>query len=62
MVDVAQSAPTDLARLIGVPFDDPDEVIRAAIAELSVPALLMSMVHMTSDLGLLKELPGPLPM
>lgn len=59
MVDVARSAPTDLARLIGVPFDDPDEVIRAAIAELSVPALLMSMVHMTGDLGLLDELPGP---
>jgi 4-hydroxyacetophenone monooxygenase len=58
MVDVAQSAPTDLARLIGVQFDDPDEVIRAAIAELSVPALLMSMVHMTSDLGLFRNCPG----
>src|SRR6202008_4577728 len=25
MVDVAQPAPSDLARFIGVPFDDPDE-------------------------------------
>lgn len=45
--------------LLGVPFDDPDEVIRAAVAEASVPALLMSMVHMTGDLDLLDELPGP---
>lgn len=46
-------------QLIGLPFDDSDEVIRAAIAEASVPALLMSMVHMTGDLTLLDELPGP---
>ena len=59
MVDVAQSAASDVARLLGLPFDDSDEVIRAAIADLSVPALLMSMVHMTGDLGLLRELPGP---
>ncbi|HYB82738.1 MAG TPA: 4-hydroxyacetophenone monooxygenase, partial [Mycobacterium sp.] len=52
-------APSDVARLIGLPFDDDDEVIRAALAEASVPALLMSMVHMTGDLGLLKKLPGP---
>ena len=52
-------APSDVARLIGLPFDDDDEVIRAAVAEASVPALLMSMVHMTGDLGLLKKLPGP---
>jgi 4-hydroxyacetophenone monooxygenase len=51
--------PADLARLIGVPFDDSDDVIRAAVAHASVPALLMSMVHMTGDLGLLEELPGP---
>lgn len=49
----------ELARLTGLPFDDPDEVIRAAIAEASVPALLMSMVHMTGDLAILDELPGP---
>ncbi|WP_322857587.1 NAD(P)/FAD-dependent oxidoreductase [Mycobacterium shigaense] len=45
--------------LLGLPFDDPDDVIRAAVAEASVPALLMSMVHMTGDMGLLDELPGP---
>jgi len=49
----------ELARLTGLPFDEPDDVIRAAIDEASVPALLMSMVHMTGDLGILDELPGP---
>ncbi|MCV7150359.1 flavin-containing monooxygenase [Mycolicibacterium pyrenivorans] len=49
----------ELARLTGLPFDDSDDVIRAAIDEASVPALLMSMVHMTGDLGILDELPGP---
>lgn len=47
------------ARLLGLPFDDTDEVIRAAVDEASVPALLMSMVHMTGDLTLLDELPSP---
>ncbi|RAV03872.1 flavin-containing monooxygenase [Mycolicibacter senuensis] len=51
--------PTDLARLVGLAFDDSDDVIRVAIAQASVPALLMSMVHMTGDLALLEELPGP---
>lgn len=46
-------------RLLGLPFDDSDDVIRAAVAEASVPALLMSMVHMTGDMDLLDELPGP---
>ena len=50
---------TGLRRLIGLPFDDPDDVVRAAVEEASVPALLMSMVHMTGDVGLLDELPGP---
>jgi 4-hydroxyacetophenone monooxygenase len=45
--------------LIGLPFDDADDVIRAAIDEASAPALLMSLVHMTGDLGLLDELPRP---
>ncbi|WP_319449857.1 MULTISPECIES: NAD(P)/FAD-dependent oxidoreductase [unclassified Mycobacterium] len=52
-------AVTDTARLLGLPFDDSDDVIRAAVAEASVPALLMSMVHMTGDMGLLDELPRP---
>ncbi|KUH68918.1 4-hydroxyacetophenone monooxygenase [Mycolicibacterium novocastrense] len=45
--------------LLGQPFDDPDDVIRAAVADASVPALLMSMVHMTGDMGVLDEMPGP---
>ncbi|VEG52859.1 cyclohexanone monooxygenase [Mycolicibacterium aurum] len=49
----------EVARLIGLPFDDDDEVLRSAIDEASVPALLMSMVHMTGDLGILDELPSP---
>ena len=49
----------ECARLAGLPFDDADDVIRAAIDEASVPALLMSMVHMTGDVGILDELPGP---
>ena len=51
----ATNVPADLARLIGLPFDDSDDVIRAAIADASVPALLMSMVHMTGDMGLLER-------
>ena len=49
----------DVQALIGLPFDHSDEVIRTAVEQASVPALLMSMVHMTGDLGLLDELPGP---
>ena len=49
----------DRTRLIGLPFDAGDDVIRAAVAAASVPALLMSMVHMTGDMGLLEELPKP---
>lgn len=45
--------------LLGLPFTDSDDVLRDAIAAASVPALLMSMVHMTGDLGLLDELPKP---
>lgn len=53
------SAPKDLDRLLGLPFDDSDDVIQAAVDQASVPALLMSMVHMTGDMGLLDELPRP---
>ncbi len=49
----------ELVRLTGLPFDDPDDVLRAAIDAASVPALLMSMVHMTGDLSILDELPRP---
>jgi 4-hydroxyacetophenone monooxygenase len=50
---------SDRNTLLGLPFDDADDVIHAAIAEASVPALLMSMVHMTGEVGLLDELPKP---
>ena len=36
-------------RFAGEPFDDSDAVIAAALAEVSVPALLCSLVHMTGD-------------
>jgi len=52
-------AADEMARLIGLPFNDSDDVIRAAVAEASVPSLLMSMVHMAGDMGLLDELPKP---
>jgi 4-hydroxyacetophenone monooxygenase len=55
----ASTVTDDKLRLIGLPFDDGDDVIRAAVAAASVPALLMSMVHMTGDMGLLEELPKP---
>ena len=38
-------------RFAGEPFDDGDEVIAGALAEVSVPALLCSLVHMTGDLS-----------
>lgn len=33
----------------GEPFDDSDEVIAAALTDVSVPALMCSLVHMTGD-------------
>lgn len=48
-----------LDALLGLPFDDSDDVIRDAVSQASVPALLMSMVHMTGDISLLDELPRP---
>lgn len=47
------------ATLLGTPFTSPDPVIRAAVDAASVPALLMSTVHMTGDLQILDELPSP---
>jgi len=38
-------------RFAGEPFDDSDAVIAGALAEVSVPALLCSLVHMTGDLS-----------
>lgn len=33
----------------GIPFDDDDEAIAAALEDVSIPALLCSLVHMTGD-------------
>ncbi len=41
----------------GVPFDDDDASIAAALEDVSVPTLMMSMIHMSGDAGLLD---GPL--
>jgi 4-hydroxyacetophenone monooxygenase len=38
----------------GLPFTDDDATIEAALRDLSVPALLLSMVHMTGDASLLR--------
>jgi len=45
----------------GAPFTDPDEQIASALADVSVPALLMACVHMTDDEDLRRSiLEGPL--
>ncbi|MBX3285229.1 MAG: NAD(P)-binding domain-containing protein [Actinobacteria bacterium] len=41
----------------GIPFDTPDDEIAAALADVSVPTLVMSLVHITGDAELLH---GPL--
>ena len=56
-MDVTTASHADA--LLGLPFNDADDVIREAVEQASVPALLMSIVHMTGDLGLLDELPHP---
>jgi 4-hydroxyacetophenone monooxygenase len=33
----------------GLPFDDDDATIAAALEDVSIPALMCSMVHMTGD-------------
>ena len=33
----------------GLPFDDDDDAIAAALEDVSIPALLCSMVHITGD-------------
>ena len=48
--DIGIASPPAGNGLIGLAFEDSDDVIRSAIDEASVPALLMSMIHMTGDL------------
>src|SRR5690349_21809560 len=43
----------------GVPFDDDDATIAAALEDLSVPALLCSLVHVTGDPSWIRERPLP---
>ena len=57
--DIGIASPPAGNGLIGLAFEDSDDVIRSAIDEASVPALLMSMIHMTGDLTLFEELPHP---
>lgn len=47
------------SRFAGAPITDDDATIAAALRDVSVPTLLMSMVHMTGDVGILDELPTP---
>jgi 4-hydroxyacetophenone monooxygenase len=43
----------------GVPFDDGDEAIASALEDVSVPALLLSLVHMTGDPSWIRDNPLP---
>lgn len=50
---------TDRHPFAGAPITDSDEVIAAALADVSVPTLLMSLVHITGSTAVLDELPRP---
>jgi 4-hydroxyacetophenone monooxygenase len=55
---MSPSRPAD-ARYAGVPITDDDATIAAHLADLSVPTLMCSMVHMVGDLSVLDGLPRP---
>ena len=44
----------DGGRYAGAPFDEDEATIAAYLEDLSVPALMMSMVHMTGDPAVLR--------
>ncbi len=46
--------PAGGGRYAGTPFDDDAATIAAYLEDLSVPALMMSMVHMTGDPAVLR--------
>ena len=46
-------------RYAGTPITEDDAAVAAALEDVSIPTLLLSMVHMTGDPGLLDELPAP---
>ena len=48
------AAPGDGGRYAGAPFDEDAATIAAYLEDLSVPALMMSMVHMTGDPAVLR--------
>ncbi len=49
-----RTAPGDGGRYAGAPFDEDAATIAAYLEDLSVPALMMSMVHMTGDPAVLR--------
>ncbi len=46
-------------RYAGEPIVDDDDAIAAALEEVSVPTLLLSLVHLTGDPSILDQLPAP---
>jgi 4-hydroxyacetophenone monooxygenase len=44
---------TERGRYAGTPITDDDATIAAALEDVSIPALMMSMIHMSGDAGLL---------
>lgn len=50
---------TERNRHAGVPFVDDDATIVAALADVSIPTLVLSLVHMTGDITLLERVPRP---
>jgi 4-hydroxyacetophenone monooxygenase len=51
---------TDRLRTQGIPITDDDATIAAALEEVSIPTLMMSMVHMTGDAEILRGEHRPL--
>jgi 4-hydroxyacetophenone monooxygenase len=43
----------------GIPFDDPDDVVAAALADVSVPALCCTLVHITGDMAWVRDVTLP---
>ena len=45
---------TDRNPFAGEPFDDSDEAIAAALEDVSIPTLMLSLVHMTGDMDVIR--------
>ena len=50
---------SERSRYAGEPITDDDATIAAALEDVSIPTLLLSMVHMTGDAGLLDGAAAP---